>query len=302
MWVSAQPCLVALCAATVFGLSLATYSLGDNAHQKSDHEQVESQFYDRDHSRKSRSELTVASPSKDYAPTDQQTGDHNDEPEKPSTDTTAEKFQFLGDSPAQWIVAATSVFATCLSGWAVWLLKRTLDATRDAVEVGQGANKIADEGVRIARETAEAQTRAYVGIVNINVRNYILGGKAEVSIEIKNFGNTPGRKVRIASAIVFLNDKDQRKIPKSLDSPHSTITLGGSQSFILSYTFDDYVSIKEINDLKACRRFLVVAGVIFYTDIFKKTRRTTFRHFLDASKIGSEPIDFPVCSRNNKST
>ncbi|MGB7433402.1 MAG: hypothetical protein WA921_13130, partial [Ahrensia sp.] len=66
----------------------------------------------------------------------------------------ASEFNIWQDSFAQYAMAVFAFAATGISVWAVWLLKNTLEATREAV-------RAADDAVTETRRIGEAQVRAY---------------------------------------------------------------------------------------------------------------------------------------------
>jgi hypothetical protein len=69
---------------------------------------------------------------------------------------------FLGDGWAQWAMALLALLGVLISGWAVWLLKRTLDATQAAIGEAEKATIAAQQATAVTREIGQAQTRAYI--------------------------------------------------------------------------------------------------------------------------------------------
>jgi hypothetical protein len=93
-------------------------------------------------------------------------------------------------------MAITGVLAFALSAWAVWLLSRTLDATRAAV-------KSADAAVDVTRELGEAQIRAYLYCKS--ARYKLSKSHMSAIMEIANAGQSPASGVSLfgtASAYV----------------------------------------------------------------------------------------------------
>lgn len=93
----------------------------------------------------------------------------------------------LGDGWAQWAMVGTSVLALAVSAWAVWLLKKTLHATREAV-------RAADDAVTVTQKIGTEQLRAYLSVESA----HIIFDEAVnvVRITLKNFGQTPAYNVR----------------------------------------------------------------------------------------------------------
>lgn len=88
---------------------------------------------------------------------------------------------FWGDGVAQWVMAITGIVALGVSAWAVWLVRRSLVLTREAVAAAEGA-------VAVTREMGEAQTRAYLTVAG-GTAVFKGGTEPEVLIRIKNAGN-----------------------------------------------------------------------------------------------------------------
>ena len=100
------------------------------------------------------------------------------------------------------ITAVLSFMALVLSGVGVWYVKRTLDATLEAVEDTNLATHAMLDANAIARDTASKQLRPYVLIDEIKIvkseslEHGILGFR--VFCCLKNFGQTPALDMRMA--------------------------------------------------------------------------------------------------------
>ena len=115
------------------------------------------------------------------------------------TDSNEEPYQYpstiLGDGWAQWAMVVLSFFALCVSAWAVWLLKDTLKATRDAV-------RAADDAVTVTQKIGAEQLRAYLAVENAHI---VFDEDVNVArITLRNFGQTPAYNVR---ACFFRSDE-----------------------------------------------------------------------------------------------
>jgi hypothetical protein len=99
-----------------------------------------------------------------------------------------------GDGLAQWAMAAAAVLSLLISGWAVWLVKRTFDKTAEAVATAREANAT-------ARELGEAQVRAYVTCTECEVSKIGVGLKPRANLKFKNSGQSPAANVRIKVAV-----------------------------------------------------------------------------------------------------
>jgi hypothetical protein len=93
------------------------------------------------------------------------------------------------DTYAQWIMAVFSVAATGVSVWAVWLVRRTLQANADAVEQAKRANDIMQDG-----------QRPWLAIQIPNVSIYSDDGTFPVvyaEVETTNLGKGPALDVKV---------------------------------------------------------------------------------------------------------
>lgn len=95
----------------------------------------------------------------------------------------------LGDGWAQWAMVVLSFFALCVSAWAVWLLKETLKATREAV-------RSADDAVTTTKEVGQAQVRAYVTINGVSAL-IDEQNRPKVEVCIRNNGASPAKSVKV---------------------------------------------------------------------------------------------------------
>lgn len=91
-------------------------------------------------------------------PTDIPGDNHGDEAAEHAQEHANDQL-WWGDGLAQWLMAATGFFALLLSGWAVWLLKRTLDATKETLREANATTQIARRSLISARASAKLQLR-----------------------------------------------------------------------------------------------------------------------------------------------
>ena len=95
------------------------------------------------------------------------------------------------DTIAQWAMAFFGVVATLISIVAVYLLKGTLNASRDAVEVGEMANQE-------HRIIGEAQVRAYVSLHTAFLGPEETGRYLQIVADFENSGNSPARRLEVS--------------------------------------------------------------------------------------------------------
>ena len=118
-------------------------------------------------------------------------------------ETEQNGYLILGDGWAQWVMALTGVGALILSALAVWLLKKTLEATRLAATHAEGVldearrtTSAAEATVAETKRIGEAQTSAYLYVDDTDCGQLALGEEAvTVSINIRNYGQSPAKNV-----------------------------------------------------------------------------------------------------------
>lgn len=106
------------------------------------------------------------------------------------------------DILAQWVMAITGMLALLVSVWAVWLLKRTLEETRKAVEA-------AYDTVKVTRELGQTQIRAYLAFNNLSWNVAVDAEKKRIIgvvfyPKIRNTGASPAFITKIYNQIIYL--------------------------------------------------------------------------------------------------
>lgn len=187
----------------------------------------------------------------------------------------------LGDGWAQWAMALTGLLALILSAWAVWLLKRTLDATRAAV-------KSADDAVEVTRELGEAQIRAYLSCRSAKYKFDKNGVFA--SVEIANTGQSPASAVSIAGTVSIYVVGGRPAMPRVLEWWSSSenevrsqpIVSGGTTTEDLPFFWEIDFKSEEIGDDAEFTNHVVAEGneirfdlVIKWSDVFSKQHEFT---------------------------
>ncbi|MEQ8399136.1 hypothetical protein [Thalassobaculum sp.] len=112
------------------------------------------------------------------------------------------EIRVLGDTYPQWVMAAMSVVAAGLSGWAVLAIYKTLDATR---------------------KLSAAENRAWLKIDTPEVKSKFVfnlaGAQSVINLSIKNIGKTPAQNVYMMIDTFFWNDDESianREFDKTL--------------------------------------------------------------------------------------
>lgn len=148
-----------------------------------------------------------------------QQAEENAQPDKPAK--VAGPIFIGGDTLAQWIMAIAGIIAVGISGWAVWLLWKTLKATRDMITEAERTTRAAEETTAVARDTlnetrisAERQLRAYISFIRVETlttmdhrredRPRKVDGYA-LRITIENAGHTPAIDCLITASIAIVD-------------------------------------------------------------------------------------------------
>lgn len=203
------------------------------------------------------------------APTDESGPEHN---QGTPTDSNENPYQYpdiiLGDGWAQWAMVALSFFALLVSAWAVWLLRDTLKATREAV-------RSADDAVAITEKYGKVQLRSYVLVDTATLGSGELG--PFVGVELINAGQTPARNVSIDTAVSIVDASDGEPIwgERQYDE-------GGDIGSNCKISFWKPVSSKKLataNSYENRGRYqLILSGTAHYTDVFGVGQTTKFSY------------------------
>lgn len=152
-----------------------------------------------------------------FAPSNPASGQRDTERAPGARDNTAQKEEWLllGDGAAQWLMTAIGLFTLILSGIAVWLLRRTLDATEAAVEQAKDGTRVAERVAKDQLSLGQIQMRAYVAIENAAVlvptleeidkrQRDGLTVMPQLSYSFKNYGNSPALNLTFGSRVKYL--------------------------------------------------------------------------------------------------
>ena len=185
------------------------------------------------------------------------------------------------DLAAQWQAADWVLWAAIIAGAqliatiaGLYFVKRTLDATLEAVEGTGKATAAMEEANRIADDTAKRQLRAYLtasGTVSQMVR-YPTGPVIEIKIVWKNNGATPANKVFLGQWNVKLPDGEIKNLGVNFDFINATENAFGPGESMLSPAI-----AFTIDEIRECfhRQFqFVIYGIARYNDAFGDPRET----------------------------
>ena len=125
-----------------------------------------------------------------------------------------------------------------------------------------------------ASDTAKRQLRAYLGVSNCSVIT-ITNEHIQVSVEIKNTGQTPAHKVIQTIKSEIRNSNSVGEFPTQQTDRGSTVIVPGSH---ITVRFDLPVTEQIINEIKVEKKSIFVWGSVSYVDIFDEEQRLEFRY------------------------
>ena len=132
--------------------------------------------------------------------------------------------------------------------------------------------------------------RAWVGIVGIDATPPSLNQPFAVTVQAKNTGKTPAKKVRSS---VYFQDLNAGEMPDfsrdgfSYPSGARSVTLVPPNApYVTRTDIFDAITQAQLDDWKSRKKIFWVAGKIFYEDIFDCKHWTTFCFYLHPSLQG----------------
>ena len=126
------------------------------------------------------------------------------------------------------------------------------------------------------RRNAQRQMRAYLGVLDHKISDVAEGQRPRLQISVKNFGQTPARKVQY-----WLHSKlDEYPLQNNLpERPFRSerIVLFPTDGTTPTFELADPFNAADMAGLQSGNRRLYVYGQIRYTDAFDHDRNTYFR-------------------------
>ena len=164
--------------------------------------------------------------------------------------------------------------------------------------------RVAQSALAITEATARQQLRAYIGFDTATMKDF-MSIDPKLTIFVKNYGSTPAHNVRFRigiqiieavrenSAIIELGEWNEYGVAQ----PSANINMHADGRRL---NRDIPNGIK--NSIKDGRIVLVVDGDLTYFDVFKCSRRTTFRIAYGGSYHRGGDGDLYVCQNGNQAT
>jgi hypothetical protein len=176
----------------------------------------------------------------------------------------------------------------------VVLVWRSLKLNRETLEQATKASNAAVETNATARELGEAQTRAYVDLFDVQIKNYgedrpaaevLYGGKVQndVVLIFKNSGQSPASSVTIRFRRKIVGHMTLETFDASLEGVDATAPAKIAAGQTFGKNVGSVQTDAEYKSITSGECYDVIFGDIVYEDVFKK-------------KIG--PIFFRVLGRD----
>lgn len=147
-----------------------------------------------------------------------------------------------------------------------------------------------------AEKSSERQLRAYVLVDTLKIMDLAVGKMPSAIITIKNFGQTPAKKIIHTTRLGFSTYPEwvapQEDVPEYLSEsmlgPQATGTAQTPTGLIISQN--------EINALNNKTHAIYVLGKIQYKDIFGISRSTKYKYYCN----NVAALEVSVCSDGNE--
>jgi hypothetical protein len=183
----------------------------------------------------------------------------------------------------------------------LWQLRLIRDSLVDAKHAADAARQSADaanDSVRLAKETAQKELRAYINYDSARMENWN-SSRPIVRAVFKNFGDTPAYAVTYEIALLVGDGTLEKNFPKdAIYSKKSLGVVGPNTPITMSMGLDD-ARIAQIKKLVEGKGGIVfVSGRIDYDDCFRRERRwTTFRLAYNHGAASGD--DLSICESGN---
>lgn len=278
--------------ALVFGLTLVT---GLQAQENETEPEIDPEAAQEQPAKQPPIEPAPVEPSL-TTPTDEPRPEHDGGSTEDGDDNPQQDPNIIfGDGWAQWAMVATSVLALGVSAWAVWLLKDTLKATRQAV-------RAADDAVEVQEKFGRLHTKGYLSLDRVNFTFRYRGNdivQVAAQIHVANFGNTPVRIISHQEACFMTKSPDEVEAvweKASVEEKFTSVAKG--QSYFIHCGAVDWQDALEAEESE---KFFVARGRLGFTDIFSTEEHVRMRYINYFIRITPEP-SFSSMNVNNLGT
>ncbi len=208
-------------------------------------------------------------------------------------DKSTEQYTTALDLSAQWATAISTADVAALTrlqiffgvfglvglAYTVYYARKTASASIKATEAAIRSADAANDSVRIARESAERQLRAYLSMTPMGIGGFSDGKIVSIEFMPQNHGQTPAYEVQHVFGIeIFPNP-----LPSGFTLPaatHEITTLfsvfPGTKNNRTWFNRKAAITQKEIDLIRTDAKRLYCWGVTHYVDAFKEKRYVQF--------------------------
>jgi hypothetical protein len=183
--------------------------------------------------------------------------------------------------------AITAIFTVVLAIATIKLWSSTVNAALAAKNSADAANA----AVALAKDTAEKQLRAYVGIDKPRVLGMTVGNKPIVLVTVKNCGQTPAYNVRGWHKYIFGPVPLDLEFPEGRSGGVTTLHAGQTVEFRSEMPVLTEELLTAFGTSGDQGIALWVYGKISYDDAFGAPHISNFRHLTGVGRYRTEIVD-----------
>ena len=214
------------------------------------------------------------------------------DPSDPTPDNT---HWFWRDPAAQWLMALASFYA-------LYLLGRTLQETKNTVIEAQRSADAAENTVKVTQKASENQLRAYLAPTPHVTEESSGDMRPYCSVEIKNCGSTPAYNVwgyidgflAYGTREEIETEVDQWEISESLS--HKGIVYPGMTINVNAF-LGSPLDANTRKDVASGCAWMCFFGRLVYKDAFNNPRYLTFRYLFGGTSALNKTVD--IAERGN---
>jgi hypothetical protein len=261
-------------------LLLAIPALGQEAVEPQDRPIQSQESGDSDQTESAQESAQDAPPAAAFPAAEQPSSPNTDDRQRAEEDQGSRypAFRWDGlitsrDTLAQWAMAALGIAATMLSGIAVFLLKRTLDATRDAVDEANATTAEARKQTNLAFNTMVRLERPYL-YVNVGAAlRPAFNSPPSVRCSLTNHGKLPATITSINKWLAPDPDFPLRLPSAGKIEVYEVVEPGGESQVFRAYVEGSEEGEQWADDIERLILYIEVtydgpSGDTFYCDTF----------------------------------
>jgi hypothetical protein len=234
---------------------------------------------------------------------------HETPPRNPNSER--DEWRAEQDLDAQWemakwakVAALAAVLTAVMTGLGVWFVKRTLDATRQAVKEAEEGTKAANRAVEVTRDALFAERRPWLKVRAVRFSDFyteptrvVVG----VRVVVENVGNSPAHDIDLKLKIVddvMLADRTEvvdfaNRVGQGIAARSKSCFQGDEEELrsIQSTGFALFDTARPDRAETGFPGFVVIGAVSYVFQNFPTKHVTTFAY--SVTRAGPNWGDFP---------